>query len=127
ARIGGGGTAPAAFPNNEDNINEFGRVPVDRLGYATAAGMTGSWDVWMWLPETVSGVVPASFIAEVGMFDVGTELGLGVLIPLFDNPVEDAGFVSQFSLVGRFVWDELEVGLRVLGVIEYLGPRSEGR
>src|SRR5690606_3368903 len=64
----------------------------------------------------------ASFIAEVGMFDVGTELGLGVLIPLFDNPVEDVGFVSQFSLVGRFVWDELEVGLRVLGVIEYLGP-----
>jgi hypothetical protein len=56
------------------------------LAYATVGAARGAWDLWLWLPETMSLVVPFRLEKRLATsIELGVDAGLAILIPIADN------------------------------------------
>ena len=85
-RVGGGLTLPIANIPDADNDQELEDAFVALATYATAVAARGAWDLWLWLPETMSLVVPFRLEKRLApAIELGVDAALAMLIPIADN------------------------------------------
>lgn len=70
-RAGFGIAAPAANIRDEEVLEGF----IDSLSYQALWGVHGGRDIWLWAPETLSGVLHADITFR---FEMGVTVGIGV-------------------------------------------------
>ena len=114
ARFGLGLALPAANIPEGDLLGDPD-VFLAALGYSYAAFMDGLYDLWLWVPETFSIVVPGRFEKRFDSFLVGGDAALGVLIPT-EGDDRDTEVAFQFAGEFGYVAGMATVGARLQGV-----------
>ncbi len=107
-RIGGGIAFPLAHVGRSA-LNGLG-TPV--LAYGITSVMQGWWNIWMYLPDHLSLVVPLQLEHRSGALVLGGELGTGFLLPTRSGSSKvDVAFQLAGSLGGRI--DNVTIGGRL--------------
>jgi hypothetical protein len=113
-RIGGGLTLPLANIPDVERPRHLNDALVAYATYATALAARGAWDIWLWLPETMSLVVP--FRLEKGLsqsVELGVDAALAILIPIADNDGETEVFLQAAGDFAFLLSANVRLGLRL--------------
>lgn len=103
ARIGFGITLPVLDP---DEL-------IDGVATVMAVGTRGFMDMWLYLPERLSLVVPGQLQARVSSFVVGVDAALAAMIPTGDNDNAETELAVQAGALFGIALGDATLGLRL--------------
>jgi hypothetical protein len=111
AYVGGGIALPLAQLDQGD-ANAIWKA----VGYSAAIGARGAWNVWWYLPDTVTLFLPVGvrYVMPQGL-DLGVEAATGILIYTGSGSLGPRGSVQIGGHVG-YASSVIEAGLRLQGV-----------
>jgi hypothetical protein len=105
-RVGAGVALPIANIDNSNLVNAI----TDQLVLAGAAASHGLWNSWLYLPNTLTVVVPARLTLDLEVLKVAGEAGIGMAVGTGNNRGND--FIYQLA-AEAFVSVGVEPGLRL--------------
>jgi hypothetical protein len=106
-RVGAGVTIPLASATALSS----------QAALAIAVASRGGWDIWMWAPDRMSGILDGRL--ETDLTDalvVGVDGGAGVLGYIGDSITAETGFAAQVGADIELALGQVNVGLRATGV-----------
>lgn len=107
-RVGAGVALPLTFLDETDGA----AVVTELISLPVRMAVWGAWDLWMLLPDRLSFVVPFQLEARlVEYLALGTDLGIGFMIPL--ESAADPIYELQLALWLAVVLDPVMIGLRM--------------
>jgi hypothetical protein len=107
-RFGAGVTIPIATVPDDPGANQVRAS----LAYATAAGIRGNWNYWLWNPHTVSVIVPLRLERRRSSgFLWGTEFDVGAMISIDSRSSDFNGaYVGMLAMLGYEVTSWFRTG-----------------
>jgi hypothetical protein len=113
ARIGFGVALPVLDPDDA----------IDGLASVMAIGTRGFMDMWLYMPERLSLVVPGQLQARVSSFVLGVDAAVAAMIPTGDNDSADTELAVQAGALFGIGLGDTTIGMRLqVGAI----PTADG-